>query len=85
MRTDIFLFKIDLYFYKKSTHVGKYDPADDRPKLAILAANTGYRPMIDRDLDDNCGPIVYWLVILAPKSLPMISRESLPLGLFFKF
>ena len=41
----------------------------------ILAIDIG--PMIDRGLDDNCGSI-YWLVILAPKSLPMIGRESLP-------
>ena len=36
----------------------------------MLAIDIG--PMIDRGLDDN------WLVILAPKSLPMIGRESLP-------
>ena len=48
-------------------HVGKYDRADDRPKLAMLAIDIGL--MIDRGLDDN------WLVILAPKSLPMIGRE----------
>ena len=49
------------------SHVGKYDRADDRPKLAMLAIDIG--PMIDRGLDDNCEPI------LAPKSLPMIGRE----------
>ena len=26
-----------------TSHVGKYDRADDRPKLAMLAANVGYR------------------------------------------
>ena len=26
-----------------TSHVGKYDRADDRPKLAMLAANFGYR------------------------------------------
>ena len=36
----------------------------------MLAIDIG--PMIDRDLDDNCGPI------LAPKSLPIIGRELLP-------
>ena len=29
------------------SHVGKYDRADDRPKLAILAANVGYRYWTD--------------------------------------
>ena len=48
-----------------TTHVGKYDRADDRPKLAMLAANVAIDigPMIDRGLDDNCGPIfglLYW-------------------------
>ena len=28
-------------------HVGKYDRADDRPKLAMLAANVGYRYWTD--------------------------------------
>ena len=37
-----------------------------QPMLAI-----DFGPMIDRGLDDNGGPI------LAPKSLPMIGRESL--------
>ena len=36
----------------------------------MLAINIG--PMIDRGLDDNCGPI------LAPKSLPIIDRKLLP-------
>ena len=26
-----------------NSHVGKYDRADDRPKLAMLAANVGYQ------------------------------------------
>ena len=29
------------------THVGKYDRADDRSKLAMLAANVGYRYWTD--------------------------------------
>ena len=29
------------------THVGKYDRADDRPKLAMLAANVGYQYWTD--------------------------------------
>ena len=42
-----------------ATHVEKYDRADDRPKLAMLAANAiDIGPMIDRGLDDNCGPIL---------------------------
>ena len=36
-------------------HVGKYDPANDRPKVAMLAIDIG--PMIDRGLDDNGGPL----------------------------
>ena len=31
----------------KTTHVGKYDRADDRPKLAMMAANVGYRYWTD--------------------------------------
>ena len=30
-----------------ASHVGKYDRADDRPKLAMLAANVGYRYWTD--------------------------------------
>ena len=40
----------------RKSHVGKYDRADDRPKLAMLVIDIG--PMIDRGLDDNCGPIL---------------------------
>ena len=29
------------------THVGKYDRANNRPKLAMLAANVGYRYWTD--------------------------------------
>ena len=29
--------------FKVLPHVGKYDRADDRPKLAMLAANVGYQ------------------------------------------
>ena len=31
----------------RKSHVGKYDRADDRPKLAMLAANVGYRYWTD--------------------------------------
>ena len=34
-----------LFIWK--VHVGKYDRANDRPKLAILAANVGYRYWTD--------------------------------------
>ena len=36
-------------FYNSAleSHVGKYDRADDRPKLAMLAANVGYRYWTD--------------------------------------
>ena len=30
-----------------ASHVGKYDRADDRPKLAMLAAKVGYRYWTD--------------------------------------
>ena len=33
----------DLTDELNTTHVGKYDRADDRPKLAMLAANVGYQ------------------------------------------
>ena len=60
-------------------HVGKYDRADDRPKLAMLTANVGY-PILDRWSIEAWMIIagLYWLIILTPKSLPMIGRESLP-------
>ena len=32
---------------KEETHVGKYDRADDRPKLAMMAAKVGYRYWTD--------------------------------------
>ena len=41
---------------KEGQHVRKYDRANDRPKFAMLAIDI--RPMIDRGLDDNCGPIL---------------------------
>ena len=34
-------------FNSEESHVGKYDRADDRPKLAMLAANVGYRYWTD--------------------------------------
>ena len=38
------------------SHVEKYDRADDRPKLTMLAIDI--EPMIDRGFDDNCGPLL---------------------------
>ena len=35
------------YTKQEGTHVGKYDRADDRPKLAMLAAKVGYRYWTD--------------------------------------
>ena len=32
-----------VYVAKMESHVGKYDRADDRPKLAMLAAKVGYQ------------------------------------------
>ena len=32
---------------RDTAHVGKYDRADDRPKLAMLAANVGYQYWTD--------------------------------------
>ena len=51
-------------------HVEKYDRADDRPKLAMLAIDIG--PMIDRGLDDNCGPILAYYIG------PKIARDDRP-------
>ena len=51
---------------KVLSHVGIYDRANNRPKLAMLAANVG--PMIDRGLDDNCGPIL--ACYIGPKIAP---------------
>ena len=42
----------------------------------MLAIDIG--PIIDRGLDDNCETVLAF-VIVAPKSLPMIGRESLPI------
>ena len=33
--------------FSLTTHVGRYDRADDWPKLAMLAANVGYRYWTD--------------------------------------
>ena len=35
------------YRQELRAHVGKYDRADDRPKLAMLAAKVGYRYWTD--------------------------------------
>ena len=60
---------------------GKYDRADDRPKLAMLAIDIG--PMIDRGLDDNCGPILASCIgpKIAPDNRPRITARVKP----FKF
>ena len=58
------------------SHVGKYDRANGQPELAMLAIDIG--PIIDRGLDDNCGPILAYYIVLAPRSLPIIGRELLP-------
>ena len=60
-------------------HVGKYDRADDRPKLAVLAIAIG--PMIDRDLDDNCGPILACYIgpKIAPDDGPRIIARFKPM------
>ena len=57
------------------SNVGKYDRADDRPKLAMLAIDIG--PKIDRDLDDNCGPILTCYVgpKIAPDYRPKITAR----------
>ena len=41
--------KYVIVVYKQlcASHVGKYNRADDRPKLAMLAANVGYRYWTD--------------------------------------
>ena len=54
--------------YKRyeTNNVGKYDRSNDRPKLAMLAIKIG--PMIDRGLDDNCGPIL--ACYIGPKITP---------------
>ena len=61
------------------THVGKYDRANDRPKLAMLAIDIG--PMIDRGLDDNCGPILAFYIgpKIAPDYWPRITARVLNL------
>ena len=59
-------------------HVGKYDRADDRPKLAMLAIDI--EPMIDRGLDDNCGPILACYIgpKIAPDDRPRITVRVKP-------
>ena len=66
------------------SHVGKYDRADDRPKLAIcwqpmLAIDIG--PMIGRGLDNNCGPILasYIGTKIAPDDRPIITARVKPM------
>ena len=51
---------------RRTIHVEKYDRADDQPKLAMLAIDIG--PMIDRGLDDSCGPIL--ACYIGPKNAP---------------
>ena len=61
------------------TRVGKYDGADDQPKLAMLAIDTG--PIIDRGLDDNCGPILACYIgpKIAPDARPRITARVKPM------
>ena len=63
------------------SHVEKYDQANDRPKLAMLAITIG--PMIDRGLDDNIGPILAYYTgsKIAPDYRPKITARLKP----FKF
>ena len=60
------------------SHVGKYDWADDRPKLAMLSIDIG--PMIDRGLDNNCGPILACYIgpKIAPDYRPRITARVKP-------
>ena len=61
-----------------ASHVEKYNRADDRPKLAMLAIDT--EPMIDGGLDDNCGPILACYVgpKIAPDDRPRIAARVKP-------
>ena len=61
------------------SHVGKYDRADDRPKLSMLAIDI--RPMIDRGFDDNCGPILACYIgpKIAPDDRPKITARVKPM------
>ena len=61
------------------SYVGKYDRADDRPELAMLAIDIG--PMIDRGLDDNCGPILACYIgpKIAPDGRPRITARVEPM------
>ena len=62
-----------------TTHVGKYDRADDRTKLAMLAIDIG--PMIDGGLDNNCGPMLacYISPKIAPHDRPRITARVEPM------
>ena len=68
-----------LFTESENTYVGKYDQADDRPKLAMLAIDIG--PMIDRGLDDTCGPILacYIRPKIAPDERPRITARVKPM------
>ena len=61
------------------SHIGKYDRADDRPELAMLAIDI--RPMIDRSLDDNCGPILACYIgpKISPDDGPRITARVKPM------
>ena len=63
----------------EASHVGKYDQADDRPKLTMLTIDIG--PMIDRGLDDNYGPILacYICSKIAPDDRPRIIARVKPM------
>ena len=68
-----------IYLRLVISHVGKYDRADDRPKLAMLAIDIG--PMFDRGLDDNCGPILacYIGLKIAPDDRRRITARVKPM------
>ena len=57
----------------------KYDQADDRPKLVMLAIDIG--PIIDRGLDDNCRPILACYIgpKIAPDARPRITARVKPM------
>ena len=69
----------NLYAQSLLFHVEKYDRANDRPNLAMLAINIG--TMIDRGLDDNCGPILAYYTgpKIAPDHRPRITARVKPM------
>ena len=67
------------YHLSITTHVGKYDQADDRPKLTMLVIDIGL--LIDRGLNDNCGPILACYIgpKIAPDDRPRITARVKPM------